>query len=127
MNKICRECGKELTLKLENVGIKEIADMVGDALNGICNDKRMIGFNTSEDAKRMIRNSYTKIETSDATIYNTVYDILPSDRERIADFIEQQAEQIKAMREIFQDVLSDCYLSDGMRSEIIKRLDGGSK
>ena len=36
--------------------------------------------------------------------------------------IEQQAKQIESMKEILGDVLSDCYLSDGMRSEIEKRI-----
>lgn len=48
--------GKELTLKLENVGIKEIGIMVGDALEGICSDERMLGNNTSEEAKDVLIN-----------------------------------------------------------------------
>lgn len=46
--------GEQLTLKLENVGIKEVGIMVGDALEAICNDERMLGNNTSEDAKDVL-------------------------------------------------------------------------
>ena len=46
---------------------------------------------------KMIRNSYVKTETKDKSMinYTPVYDIVPSDREMIADFIEQQQETIK--------------------------------
>lgn len=60
--------GKDLTLKLENVGIREVGTMIGDALDGICNDERMLGDNTSEDAKDVIMNivliklGYTGVE-----------------------------------------------------------------
>lgn len=46
--------GEQLKLKLENVGIKEVGIMVGDALVAICNDERMLGDNTSEDAKDVL-------------------------------------------------------------------------
>lgn len=40
----------------------------------------------------------------------------------IVNKVEQQAKQIESMKEILGDVLSDCYLSDGMRSEIERRI-----
>lgn len=41
---------------------------------------------------------------------------------------DEARQQVKKMREILADVLSDCYLSDGMRSEIERliSLDGDS-
>lgn len=48
--------GEELILKLEHVGIKEIGIMIGDALESICNDSRMLGNNTSEEAKDVLMN-----------------------------------------------------------------------
>ena len=58
MNKIIHleHNGEQLTLKLENVGIKEVGTMVGDALVAICNDERMLGGNSSEDAKDVLMN-----------------------------------------------------------------------
>jgi len=48
--------GEKLTLKLEHVGIKEIGVMIGDALEAICNDNRILGNNTSEEAKDVLMN-----------------------------------------------------------------------
>lgn len=54
--------GKELQLKLENVGIKEIGTMFGDVLDAVCNDKRMLGDNSSADAKDVLMNIlFTKL------------------------------------------------------------------
>lgn len=36
----------------------------------------------------------------------------------ICESIEKQEKHVEELKEILQDVLSDCYLSDGMRLEI---------
>lgn len=56
------------------------------------------------------------LKTGSSNVFNI--GLLTEKSIEIADFIEQQEKQIKETKEILQDVLSDCYLSDGMRSEI---------
>jgi|GEM_PF-6158899 len=47
---------ENIILTVENVGVKEIGIMVGDALLAVCDDDRLLGDNSSEDAKNVLMN-----------------------------------------------------------------------
>lgn len=46
----------DIILRAENLSIPQIGELIGDCLNSVCNDKRMLGDSTPEDAKDVLMN-----------------------------------------------------------------------